>query len=234
MIRLLFCIVAGAVLTVSACGSGTEQVSAASGVPVEAAPTDVDVEPRCPDPGPVDPLDAGPEPESKLVVMSGDFDGYRWCLAVEEFATLGPCISIMGEAAPEGEQLSSGACSGPISDLGWHLTSRGPSDSLIVYGHAPTEATVVRLTSPDSDRVDIAVESNNRYDGARFFVARLPGGFGPTEAVALRGDEELARKAMPTFCTSDALLGPEGQSYGRDPDQGCKFVDEHGEVLPDQ
>lgn len=88
MIRLLFCVVAGAVLTVSACGSDTEQVSAASGVPVEAAPTDVDVEPRCPDPGPVDPLDAGPEPESKLVVMSGDFDGYRWCLAVKEDETL--------------------------------------------------------------------------------------------------------------------------------------------------
>ena len=36
------------------------------------------------------------------------------------------------------------------------------------------------------------------------------------------------------FCTTDQLIGPEGQRYGRDPDQGCKFVDEDGKVLPDQ
>jgi len=36
------------------------------------------------------------------------------------------------------------------------------------------------------------------------------------------------------FCTTDQLIGPEGKRYGRDPGQGCKFVDEDGKVLPDQ
>ena len=41
------------------------------------------------------------------------------------------------------------------------------------------------------------------------------------------GDEKSA-------CNLDARTGPNGETYGRDPDQGCKFVDENGKVLPDQ
>ena len=29
----------------------------------------------------------------------------------------------------------------------------------------------------------------------------------------------------PTVCPADALLGPNGESYGRDPEQDCRFVD---------
>ena len=36
------------------------------------------------------------------------------------------------------------------------------------------------------------------------------------------------------FCTADARLGPNGATYGRDPSQGCRFVDETGHVLPGQ
>ena len=36
------------------------------------------------------------------------------------------------------------------------------------------------------------------------------------------------------FCTADARRGPNGEFYVRDPDQGCKFVDRHGRVVPDQ
>jgi hypothetical protein len=37
-----------------------------------------------------------------------------------------------------------------------------------------------------------------------------------------------------TGCTKDARSGPNGETYGRDPDQGCKFVDENGKLLPGQ
>ena len=36
------------------------------------------------------------------------------------------------------------------------------------------------------------------------------------------------------FCTTDARRGRNGELYGRDPNQGCKFVDDRGQVLPDQ
>ena len=34
-----------------------------------------------------------------------------------------------------------------------------------------------------------------------------------------------------TFCTTEALIGPEGRSFGRSNDRECQFVDEHGELL---
>jgi hypothetical protein len=37
-----------------------------------------------------------------------------------------------------------------------------------------------------------------------------------------------------TFCTADGRLGPNGETFGRDPAQGCKFVDLDGNVLPGQ
>lgn len=32
-------------------------------------------------------------------------------------------------------------------------------------------------------------------------------------------------------CPSDGLTGPGGTLYGRDPDKGCKFVDEDGNTI---
>lgn len=32
-------------------------------------------------------------------------------------------------------------------------------------------------------------------------------------------------------CTDDGLAGPDGQVYGRDPNQDCQFVDENGDVV---
>jgi hypothetical protein len=32
-------------------------------------------------------------------------------------------------------------------------------------------------------------------------------------------------------CPADALLGPDGQTYGRSPDKNCQFVDENGNVV---
>jgi hypothetical protein len=40
--------------------------------------------------------------------------------------------------------------------------------------------------------------------------------------------------AEETFCKADGRLGPNGEVYGRDPDQGCRFVDADGDVLPGQ
>lgn len=33
------------------------------------------------------------------------------------------------------------------------------------------------------------------------------------------------------FCFSDGLVGADGDSYGRDPDQRCRFVDANGAVV---
>jgi hypothetical protein len=43
-----------------------------------------------------------------------------------------------------------------------------------------------------------------------------------------------ASQGTSNLCTADARRGPNGQLYVRDPNQECKFVDERGEVLPDQ
>lgn len=37
----------------------------------------------------------------------------------------------------------------------------------------------------------------------------------------------------PTFCTAEGMIGDNGQIYGRDPNQGCEFVDENGKIVPD-
>jgi hypothetical protein len=34
-----------------------------------------------------------------------------------------------------------------------------------------------------------------------------------------------------TFCPADALLGPNGESFGRDPAQDCRFVDDDGKPI---
>lgn len=38
----------------------------------------------------------------------------------------------------------------------------------------------------------------------------------------------------PTTCPADALLGPNGESFGRDPGQDCRFVDDDGRVITTQ
>jgi hypothetical protein len=47
-----------------------------------------------------------------------------------------------------------------------------------------------------------------------------------TLALTLLGD-----RAEERVCTSDALIGPDGKSYGRALDQGCQFVDEDGDLV---
>lgn len=47
------------------------------------------------------------------------------------------------------------------------------------------------------------------------------------EGKSTNGDESVA-------CTDDLMIGPDGQRYGRDPTQGCKFVDDNGNVVSGQ
>jgi len=55
-------------------------------------------------------------------------------------------------------------------------------------------------------------------------------------AVLLIGGVAIVTRGSPPprFCAADALLAPNGQSYARDYDKGCKFVDEHGNVVAGQ
>lgn len=53
----------------------------------------------------------------------------------------------------------------------------------------------------------------------------------PSTTTPTTADDDPVRRG---FCTADGRIGPDGQTYGRDPRQGCKFVDENGQVLPDQ
>jgi hypothetical protein len=41
----------------------------------------------------------------------------------------------------------------------------------------------------------------------------------------------LDGKAQERVCWSDALVGPDGELYGRAHDQGCQFVDEDGNLV---
>jgi hypothetical protein len=43
------------------------------------------------------------------------------------------------------------------------------------------------------------------------------------------GDE--AGDAPVTMCFADGLLGPNGESYGRSAEHGCRFVDEDGNLV---
>jgi hypothetical protein len=48
------------------------------------------------------------------------------------------------------------------------------------------------------------------------------------------GDE--TGEAPATMCFADGLLGPNGESFGRSAEHGCRFVDEEGNLvtkLPD-
>jgi uncharacterized membrane protein len=51
--------------------------------------------------------------------------------------------------------------------------------------------------------------------------------------LALAGGAYVVAPEEPeeTFCTAEAMIGPEGKSYGRSHDRACQFVDEHGELL---
>lgn len=153
----------------------------------------------CPDAAPANPYDAGPPADTRIVVLSGDFDGYPWCLVVEEFPQVGTCISLEGAAAvegerlPEGEQLLSGSCDGPITGLDWHIT--GPSTALVVYGHAPDQATSVRFEREGSELAEVEVHTSPAFEGVTFFTAELPPERFPDTAVALAEGQEIERKS---------------------------------------
>lgn len=55
-----------------------------------------------------------------------------------------------------------------------------------------------------------------------------------TNSVSTTTPPTTASDPTRRFCTTDSRRGPNGKFYGRDPNQGCKFVDEQGQVLPDQ
>ncbi len=147
----------------------------------------------CPDPGPVPPDDQDPDPPVEMVVLSGDFGDEPWCLSVSEDEDLGPCISIQGGAAPEGQQLASGACAGELSRLNWYVTG-GPEPGFVVYGHAPANATRVRLFGAGLDAIDVEAHPAPEVGDATFFAARLPEGVFPDEGAAYAGEEEIERK----------------------------------------
>ncbi len=188
-------------MVLQACGSSQDVATEASTNPEQASAKTPAGDLACPDAAPTNPYDAGPPAETRIVVLSGDFDGYPWCLVVEEFSQVGTCISIEGAAAlegerlPEGEQLLSGSCDGPITGLNWHLT--GPSTALVVYGHAPDEATSVRFEREGSEVAEVEVHASPAFEGATFFTNEFPPEVFPDIAVALRGDEEIARKSAP-------------------------------------
>ena len=48
------------------------------------------------------------------------------------------------------------------------------------------------------------------------------------------GGEPRPEHGPEVACNEDLLRGPDGKSYGRDLEQNCKFVDENGDVVPDE
>ena len=183
------------VMLLVACSSADEQVRSGGVGPSSnetGAPSSATHD--CPDPGPVPSEDQDPNPPVEVVVLSGDFGDEPWCLSVSERDDVGSCLSIRGGAAPEGRQLSSGACDGDLSELGWHLTG-DPESRLVVYGHAAAAATHVRFFAAGGHPVDVVAHRASAVSGAAFFAALLPHGFFPDEGAAFSGEEELQRQA---------------------------------------
>lgn len=147
-------------------------------------------------------VDDAPEPWSSTVVLAGDFDGYPWELSVDEFDSLGPCLSLTGAPLPrEGDQLASGACSGPLEGLQWQSTSAAAG--IVAFGHAPAEAATVELRNSSEEPVALELHEHADFPQVKFFVSRVPDGFGPEEAVALdaAGREVASRPIL----TADPL-----------------------------
>lgn len=83
----------------------------------------------------------------------------------------------------------------------------------------------------------VAAPERDASTGRRWTVVRLL--IASCAVVAVLGGAAIAldtfdRTKPAKFCTADGMLGPDGEVYGRDPDQDCKFVDEDGRVLPGQ
>lgn len=181
------------VMLLVACGSSDER---ATSIEAGASRNDGDrtsAAHDCPDPGPVPPDDQNPDLPVEVVVLSGDFGAEPWCLSVSESDDLGPCISIQGGAAPEGQQLASGACDGELSRLNWYVTG-DPEPGFVVFGHAPASATQVRFFAAGLDAIDVEAHPAPEVGDATFFAARLPEGFFPAQGAAYAGEEEIERK----------------------------------------
>lgn len=142
---------------------------------------------------------ATPDAGERRVVLSGDFHGENWCLWVSHLDRELPCLSILGDPMPEGDELASGACSPSFANLGWHVTDDANAGDLayVVYGHAPARTTVVRFSAPGHEAVEVRPQRNGGSQEASFFVERMPAGFFPMEAVAYDGDVEIERKNAP-------------------------------------
>jgi hypothetical protein len=94
---------------------------------------------------------------------------------------------------------ASGACTPSLSSLGWHVTDDPSAGNLasLVYGHAPARTTRVRLMEAGSELVEVDAQRHESTPDAAFFVAQLPPGSFPDEAVAFHGELEIERKDAP-------------------------------------
>lgn len=79
---------------------------------------------------------------------------------------------------------------------------------------------------------DERVELQRRERSARRRGLALVGFFFAVAVVGLLAVALLHAGGEPgRSCSADARLGPDGQSYGRDPERTCHFIDENGNDL---
>ncbi len=64
---------------------------------------------------------------------------------------------------------------------------------------------------------------------ALLVAVAVTGGVGAVGALGACGSVDGPEPV--TFCLADGLLGPDGETYGRDPEQGCRFVDPDGKPI---
>lgn len=95
-------------------------------------------------------------------------------------------------------------------------TSTGASSSEEGMGVGPDERAELQRRERSARRRGMALVA--------FFL--LVAVLGLLSVVLLRSDGEPGRG-----CTADARLGPNGQTYGRDPERKCHFIDENGNDL---
>ena len=135
-------------------------------------------------------------PDDEVVVLEGDFEGEPWCLSVSDFGDKGVCLSLSVDGATEAGRLHSSSGTLGFGDLDWYATGN-PEWGVAVYGHAPANATKVRLVDRKSASVVVAVGRSPHVDDATFFAVRVPEGFFPQAATALADDVEIQRRDAP-------------------------------------
>lgn len=125
------------------------------------------------------------EVSSRTSIVAGDFDGYEWEFVVESYESLGPCLAVRGEPLPqEGEQLSSGSCTGPLEGLQWVSTTAALGT--VVFGHAPAETASLEFLDGTGASTEVStLHAHQRFPNVRFFIERFGEGAAPIEVAAL-------------------------------------------------